>query len=308
MAHIPVRVSTLRGDQPIDFDAYVKINEKYVLYLRKGDSFEGVRLTRLREKKLKKMFITDDQENNYRTYLQRNIEVAYDSKSGKPIETRSEIVQGATQARAEEVLEHPENAAVYNETKADVMRFVEFLNKEELALGHILNIENVDNSVAHHGVAVSSIAIGMANKLAIKDPKITQMLSLGALLHDYEHFHSGIKIGRPLADFPEAELKLYQQHPMDGVKRLQTQQHFDQQVLTIIREHEETIDGNGFPSKLIESKIDALALIVGSANRADRLMTFEHIPRKDLAKHLMLKFTGVHPLKHLQILGELLKV
>ncbi len=39
MSHVPVRVSTLRGDQKVDFDAYIKINEKMVLYIRKGDSF-----------------------------------------------------------------------------------------------------------------------------------------------------------------------------------------------------------------------------------------------------------------------------
>jgi HD-GYP domain-containing protein (c-di-GMP phosphodiesterase class II) len=308
MAHIPIRVSTLRGDQPIDFDAYVKINDKHVLYCRNGDSFEGVRLSRLKEKKLKKMFIIEEQETNYRNYLQRNIDMAYDASSGKPMETRAEIVQGATQAKTEEVLENAGNASVYNETKADVLRFVEFLNKESTALGHILNLENVDNSIAHHGVAVSSIAIGLAARLGIKDPKQTQMLSLGGLLHDYEHFHSGLKIGRPMGQFSPEELALYKKHPMDGLKRLQDKQHFDQQVLTIIREHEETVDGNGFPNGMKDNKIDGLALIVGSANRADRLLTFERMPRKDIPRNLMINFTGAYPLEHLKILGELLKI
>ena len=52
MDYVSIRVSTLRGDQKIDFNAYIKINEKMVLYLRRGDSFEGERLLRLKEKKL----------------------------------------------------------------------------------------------------------------------------------------------------------------------------------------------------------------------------------------------------------------
>ena len=51
---ISMRVSTLRGDLKIDFDVYVKINDKMILYIRRGDSFEGPRLKRLREKKTKK--------------------------------------------------------------------------------------------------------------------------------------------------------------------------------------------------------------------------------------------------------------
>ena len=57
MDYTTIRVSTLRGDQKINFDAYLKIGEKMVLYVRQGDSFEGDRLKRLKEKKLKKMFI-----------------------------------------------------------------------------------------------------------------------------------------------------------------------------------------------------------------------------------------------------------
>ena len=53
---VPIRVSTLRGDLKINFDAYVKVNEKHILYLRKGDSFEGSRLKRLKDKKVRKMW------------------------------------------------------------------------------------------------------------------------------------------------------------------------------------------------------------------------------------------------------------
>ena len=57
MDYVSIRVSTLRGDQKIEFNAYLKINEKMVLYLRQGDSFEGDRLKRLKEKKLRKRLL-----------------------------------------------------------------------------------------------------------------------------------------------------------------------------------------------------------------------------------------------------------
>lgn len=48
--YLPIRVSTLRGDLQISFDTYVLINQKYILFCRKGDSFEGERLSRLKKK------------------------------------------------------------------------------------------------------------------------------------------------------------------------------------------------------------------------------------------------------------------
>lgn len=307
MEHISIRVSTLRGDQKIDFDAYVKINEKFILYLRSGDSFEGARLKRLKEKKLKKMYIQPDAESKYREYLSRNIDMAYDKNSGKSIETRSEIIQGSQQSNAEEVMENIDNVEAYNSAKEDASKFVEFLTQEDAAVSRILNIENLDKNIAHHGVTVSTLANALAKKLGIKDSKQTQLLTLGSLLHDFEHFHSNLDIARSTEKMTPDELKIYKDHPMAGGRRVQTKQHFDKTVINIITQHEEYIDGKGFPQGLMENQIDPLALLVASANAVDRLITFEGVAKAEAPKKLMLTAVGRYPLQHLQILSEILK-
>lgn len=307
MAYVPIRVSTLRGDQKIDFDAYVKINDKYVLYLRRGDSFGGNRLVRLREKKLRKMFIDPNDEGNYRSYLSKNIEMAYDKKSKVPLNSRSEIVQGSQQSSAEEVMENPGNQVAYNDAKDVASKFVDFLNSEGDALKHILNIENLDQNIAHHGVAVSTLAVALAVKLGITEPKQTQLLALGAQLHDIGHFNSSLNICRPLNSFTDPEMLQYKDHPRLGGLVAQDKKHFDQTVINIITQHEEYIDGKGFPQGLNEAKIDPLALITASANALDRLMTFEGVAKGEVIKKLMITSVGKYPLQHLQLLSDILK-
>ena len=51
MSYISIRVNTLGGVHKIGFDVYVFLDGKYLHYLRQGDSFEGVRLERLKAKK-----------------------------------------------------------------------------------------------------------------------------------------------------------------------------------------------------------------------------------------------------------------
>lgn len=306
MSHVPVRVSTLRGDQKVDFDAYIKINEKMVLYIRKGDSFEGPRLSRLKGKKLKRMFITPEDEENYRKYLSKNIEMAYDSKSGKPLETRAEIVQGIQQTNAEAVMENTDSAEAYQEAKNDVGRFVEFLQKENTAVMHILNLDNADKTIAHHGVTVATIATALGQKVGITDPKMLALLGLGALLHDIEHFHSGIELARPLSAFHEKEAIVYRDHPLAGAKRVADKKHFDKTVVNIILQHEEYIDGKGFPKGLRESALDPLSIIVGTANALDRLVTFEGVPKAEGPRELMIRAVGRHPLAHMQHLGAIM--
>lgn len=307
MNHISIRVSTLRGDQKIDFDVFVKINEKMVHYLRRGDSFEGLRLKRLREKKLKNLHILVDDEANYRRYLKTNIESAYDPNSKRVFEARAEVIQGDQQSRVEEVFDHPENKAAYEDTKDATTRYVEFLLTHPLAIPTVLKIENSDKSLAHHGITVATLAVALSQKLKIIDPKLTQWLTLGSLLHDLGLHDSKFNFAQPVNLLSEEEKPIYRQHPHAGIDRLKNTSHFDPQVLKIINEHEECIDSSGFPRGLHENQQDPLSIIVASCNAMDRLLTFEGISKIEAPKKLMLEHVGKHPLDQIQILSEIVK-
>lgn len=306
MDYVSIRVSTLRGDQKIDFNAYVKINDKMVLYLRRGDSFEGERLKRLKEKKLRKMFILTEEETQYRGYLQKNIEIAYDNTSDRDIQTRADIIQGSQQSNAEEVFENPENAESYNYCKDAAGKYVSFIMSNAQALSAIMKIENADKNIAHHGVTVSTLSIALAQRLGITDPKKTQLLTLGALLHDYGHHNTPLNLSQPLTSMTPTDHALWAKHPKDGAQKVQDKKHFDQTVINIIGQHEETINGTG-PLGLREKDMDPLAVLVSSANAMDRLITFEGVPLADAAKKLMIEHVGKHPLNHIQHLNEILK-
>lgn len=306
MDYVSIRVSTLRGDQKIDFNAYLKINDKMVLYLRRGDSFEGDRLKRLKDKKLRKMFILNEEENNYLSYLQKNIEVAYDNSTDKDIKTRAEIIQGAQQSNTEEVFENPENVHSYNTAKDAAGKYVNFIMGNTQALGAIMNIENSDKNIAHHGVTVATLSIALAQKLGITDSKKTQLLTLGGLLHDYGHHNTNLNVNQPLATMNPEDRALWNKHPTDGAARVQDKKHFDQAVINIIGQHEETINGAG-PRGMREKEMDPLAVLVSSANAIDRLITFEGVPKGDAAKKMMLDYVGKYPLQHIQLLNEILK-
>lgn len=303
--YVPFRVSTLRGDQKIDFNAYLRINDKYILYVRRGDSFEGLRIKKLKEKKLKQMFLRPEEEHNYRQYLERNIDMAYDKNSGKSITNRAEIIQGSQQNSAEEVFEDPTSAAAYNEAKVNMEKFVHFLQSESEAFQSMMNIDNVDQNIAHHGVTVSTLSTMLMQRLNF-DAKQISLVALGALLHDFDHYHNGLTINRPLSQFSPEELAKYKKHPTAGAEMVKDKRHFDPLVLKIILQHEECIDGSGFPNKLRERDLDPGAIVVGAANALDRLITFENVPKAQAAKELMISRVGQYPLEYIRTLAEMI--
>lgn len=306
MSYISIRVSTLRGEQKIDFNAYVKINDKMVLYLRRGDSFEGERLARLKSKKLRKMFIEDSEEPQYLTYLRRNIDSAYDANSGVSMQNRAEVVQGAQQNNVEEVFENVESEQSYNNAKDSAVKYVDFILNNDKAFSAVMNIENTDKNIAHHGVSVATLAISLAQKLGVSDSKKIQLLTLGSLLHDYGHHLEPLDLNRPVADMSPADQTIWKRHSQSGADNIRDKKHFDQLVSMIILQHEETSNGSG-PLGMNERTIDPMALIVSCANTVDRMITFEGVPKKDVAKRLMVDKVGTYPLQHIQLMGEILK-
>lgn len=305
MDYVSIRVSTLRGNQKIDFNAYLQIGNKMILFLKKGDSFAGERLERLKAKKLRKMFIPVSEEPFYRKYLERNIEVAYEDKT-VDITERAEIAHGVQQNQIDEVFENPESEITYNAAKDSAGLFSNFLLNDAKALSAVLNIQNEDKSITHHGVTVATLSLALANKLGFQDTKKTQLLTLGALLHDFGHQEVPFNICKPLATFTKEEMNAWKEHPKLGAQKLASRTHFDTLVLNIIAQHEETINGTG-PYRLKEKDMDPLSVIVSSANALDRLISFENIPRLDAAKTLTIDHMGRHPLNHIQLLADIIK-
>lgn len=305
MDYVSIRVSTIRGDQVVDFNTYVQVDNKMILLTRKGDPFGGERLERLKSKKVRKMFIPAAEEEYYREYLAKTIEVAYQDTS-VALQERAGIIHGAQQNQIDEFFEKPENEAVYNAAKESAGKFSSFLLSNAQALAAILKIENDEKSLAHHGVTVATLSLALAQKLGFTDVKKNQLLTLGALLHDYGHHDSPFNLCKPLKDFSEEEKAFWKKHPKSGAEKLADKRHFDPLVLNIIAQHEETINGTG-PYGLKEKDMDPMTIIVSSANALDRLISFENVPRLEAAKILTIEHVGKHPLNHIKILGDIIK-
>lgn len=303
----PIRVTNLRGDLPISFDVYMRVAGKYILYCRQGDSFEGQRLERLKGKKLRFMYVKNESANAFRDYMHKNLEAAYGSAEGKPIELRAEILQGAMQAAGEDLMEDPGNKSLYEVVKSGGQRFAQFVHQEEGALKALLQIPNSDLSPSHHGTNVGSLAVALAKELGLADKIPLNLLMAGGVLHDMDHYlHSNV-FAKPLQELAPQEMSQYKLHPHRGLQNLEAAGFYDKSVLAAVAQHHECLDGSGFPARLKEKELDPLGMIVATANSFDRLISFERLEPKEALKKILIEKLGQHPLEHLQALQHMLK-
>jgi putative nucleotidyltransferase with HDIG domain len=306
--YVPIRVSTLRGDLKIPFNAYVRVAGKYILLCREGDSFEGGRLDRLKSKKLQKMFIPADQLGPYNDYLRQNLEQAYENTKHKPLDLRTQVIQGSLQSAAEDLIEDTESQAFYQVALEASGRFKKFFLSEPNTLAHMLNQKNLDFSVAHHSVVVSALSLAICSEMKLMEsyPMKMEPMTVGALLHDIEHCFNNINFAVPPEQLTQIEKTIYNRHAIEGAKRIAEIHFYDKLVLDIINYHEEKIDGSG-QHAMREKDLSPLVFVVATANAFDHLLLYQNMTPKDALKKMLIEKMGVFPLDCMKGLQEALK-
>lgn len=306
--YVAVRVSTLRGDQKIPFNAFVRISGKYILYCREGDSFEGPRLERLKSKKLLKMYIPQEQTKSYEEYVRENINSAYGQNKNKPLEIRTQIIHGALQGAAEDLMEDPRSQAFYAVAFDGAKKFAKFFFSEPNSLKSLLEIKNTDFNIAHHSVIVAALSLAIVEEMKFTETRPMQIdsLSVGCLLHDIDHNHNHLDRSINPEKYTKTEKIIYLMHSINGFERLKDQPFYDPLVLKIVAQHEEKIDGTG-PQKVKEKDLDPFVRIVATANAFDHLLTYENLGPKDALKKILIDKMGQLSLDTMKALQTVLK-
>ncbi len=87
------------------------------------------------------------------------------------------------------------------------------------------------------------------------------------------------------------ERELYDSHPMKGYEYVKKEFEVDENVLNIILQHHERVDGNGFPNRLKENEISKFAKIISVADCYDYLTSdtvhTRAIPAADALEFIM---------------------
>jgi response regulator RpfG family c-di-GMP phosphodiesterase len=306
--HIPIRVSTLRGDNKISFNAYVKVAGKFILICREGESFEGDRLDRIKAKKMPKMYIMPEHLTPYNDYVRENIDQAYNNSQNKSLDTRVQIIHGSMQAAAEDLMDDLSSQTFYQVAIESAQRFRKFFYSESNCLQHIINLKNIDFSISHHAVSVAALSLAIAEAMGLAESRPMQLdaLVVGCLLHDLEHNFNSIDFSVNPKVLTTAEKTLHSRHAIEGAKRIQDIPFYDPLVSDIINYHEETGDGSG-QNAMREKDLDTFTFVAATANAFDHYLLYDNINHKDALRKILIDKLGVYPLDHMRALQKALK-
>ncbi|GEM_PF-399569 len=248
---VPIQLSTLVGDLALMFDVYIKVDDRCLLYVRSGDEIETHRLKALKKKKVRKLFITGQDETKYQEFLD-SLLLNSDKLNS---EQKGSLASGVAESASEEIYKNPQSQAAYSTAEKAANNLIDIMSQNQDVLLSILNRDGsgdgTQTSLMHsHAVNVCSLAISFGEELKFSRDQLGT-LGIASLFHDvgYAMMKEGDQalFFKDFKSMTPAEQISYKQHPVIGVEALQDKPFANATVLGLIATHEERMNGTGFP-------------------------------------------------------------
>lgn len=264
----------IQPDAALPADVYLLINDKYIKFKEAGDSISGDKYNFFLSKSLKYFYINVDQVNDFMNWLKLEREKAIAEmveKAGEEartlVESREDMKEKVFETFADQEL-NSENLKVIQGT---VEGIIEEVSQNKFAQATLAKLIKHNESIAEHSVNVANLSVFLGMVNGHGHQFVLENLYLGGIMHDY----AKSKIPEHILSNPSNVLysQAIQDHPEKGRDAVAKLPEIPEQVLTIIEQHHEQWNGQGFPRGLRAEDIYDLAQIVAMANVFDNILT-----------------------------------
>jgi HD-GYP domain-containing protein (c-di-GMP phosphodiesterase class II) len=279
---LKVRLNSLNPVEPIPFDLFVLINNKQILYTRKGDKISADKLDKFESKAPDAFFIKDTDRPVYKKHIHETL------KSGKlDAKAKAVILRESSLTLIEELFESPDIERALKESKVIIGEFVDLMGEEPGAMAHLIGLSSHDFYTYTHSLDVGIYSLGLAQVAGFNKTELQEM-GEGSLFHDIGKRQVSVDIickDGPLNDVEWAQM---QKHPQFGLQILNDHKVSDA-IKACCFEHHESMVGNGYPQQLQAHEIHPMAKIVALCDTFDALTT-QRSYNKPMAPKAALEF------------------
>lgn len=313
MGYLPVRISTLKQNTKLGFNIYIKLPHKILLYARSEDDIEDVRIKYLKKKKIRKLFIMDEDESAYQDYIDRRLGDAMEDASLN-IDEKAELVVGAGEACAERIFEDPHSKKSYDSAKSTASNLINVLSKSDELLKGIFDAtitsdnDTYDTRMQKHALNTSSLCISFAEFLEVPREWV-ELLGVAGLFHDIGYKDYSVEeqglFFKSIEDMKAPELTRYKEHPKKGSEILQDKEFANPEVISLIMVHEEKRKGNGFPAK--KTTLELQEEIICIAAYYDRQITCLKKTRDEVFEDFSINQLGNYDLEMIKKFKKFVK-
>jgi HD-GYP domain-containing protein (c-di-GMP phosphodiesterase class II) len=265
----PIALAGLGPTSILSFDLFLSPvgNESPMLYRNHNCPLTQEDLDRLIERNVLTLYIRNNEEEAYQTYLQTEL---IQNEQISPTR-RYDILREATRATFETAY-HDKNLDRTMQVVGDFGdQLVKLLTHEDLVLSEMLSLIKHDITTFTHVVNVCTYSVILAKSLGINNPTELNFIALGAMLHDIgkRKIEHGI-LCKP-GKLDDSQRNIMQLHPQIGFETLCFQKKMNWGALMMVYQHHEHMNGSGYPVGLIGNEIHPWTKLTSIVDITDAL-------------------------------------
>jgi HD-GYP domain-containing protein (c-di-GMP phosphodiesterase class II) len=305
MDFTPLRISTVKPQRELNFDLYIYFKDQYLCYSKRGETLTEEKYQKLKQQKIAKFFITEDDEINYQNFLDKLLSDSL-SNPDVNIEAKMNIVEGAATSAIERMQQDPASESAFKMTNSAAKSLRQMIKNNPETLKKIFGKKADKNEeIIKHSLNVCVLSVRLGEILKCSEQDLDD-LACAALIHDVSLANmseeSRSLFFKQKKEYNIDDKKNYYLHCKNAVTMLQEKPYVNKTILDLIANHEEALSGSG-PNK--KRKLTKLEEILSLVNNYDKRTLTEKTTPAETLKDMMIDELGNYDL---DLLNEFKKV
>lgn len=304
MNYTPVRISTLKPQKELPFPVYIFFKERHLLYIRAGDLIESPKFKQLRKQKITKFFISSADELKYQAFLEEMLNDTL-SDTSISVDAKLDIVEGSSHTALDKLAGDPGSQVAFQMTQSAAKGVSKVVLENPDALRTLFEKQGEEGElIVKHSMNVCALSVKLAEAKKCT-PKEIENLAIAALMHDVGLSEKEKKLfSKAKSDFSSEDKLLYFKHTKEGLNILKERKWINSEIINLIENHEENLNGTG-PFK--KGKLSKLEEILSLVNAYDKKIMCEGKTPTEAIKEFKIEEIGNYGLQTIQELEKVIK-
>lgn len=281
-SYIPIQSLDIEAETKITFDIYVNLplNDKYILYRRKGGHLETDKLDHLNSKNVANFFIQKEDYKDFVKYvagrLQSLIETKDSVENRRMMATSAKAILTSTFSAKDPAIANALMGNLNDITSVVIEGILDGISQHKKKIFQKLSLlAEKGTDFQKHPVNVASLAVLLTFGIGYSNHRILSDMAIAALLHDIGLAKLPPKVILSAHDL--GSLGIYERdwlygHPQGALDILKEKNiNVSPLVETIILQHHEEFNGFGYPNALRGFAINELSQILRISDDLEQL-------------------------------------
>lgn len=281
-----IRMSTLHPGKITNFDIYLQLDGRMIVYLRAGDRLADGKIQTLNTKDTgNSFFVKTEDKQKYRDWVREEM-----NRLDLDPMSKAKILRESSLAIMEDLFENPDVHTALDNSRPIITDFIKFMEEEPEAMKFLISLSGHDFYTYNHSLDVGIYSLGLGGALGF-DAKTLEELGVASMFHDIGKRNVDLAILCKKGPLDDAEWEQMKRHPQYGLMILNEHEGISDAIKAACFEHHESWSGNGYPQQISANEIHPFARIVAITDTYDAMTTQRsyNVPMKPLDAVTMMK-------------------